>query len=585
MSNKAMLDHVVGEFDRYDRHWDDRMEIARDIYDLWRVKKPMRSLPWQNQVAVPLMVEAEQTISSRLFTALFPNDAPVDVRAEGESDPKKGIRIKSMLEHYFRLAHVQKHTIPCIRQSTLFGTGYLDAGTWFTKKQWVHTKAEDGVDVVRERKIVESRPSCQFVDFFEMFPHPEKLDPGDGLPIIRRYYRDAEFIKSLEDNGFFDTESLKEALETNVPHVGGTHGSGEQKKRDRYEILEYWGPFDVAYEKGGKELIDKAVPHWIMVVNRKVVIRGIPNPFNHQRSPYLRIKFMDDAIPSWFGVGIGQIGKPSVERIQKIVNQRLDNVDLVINKERVYNGNDPLINTKKLRVSAPGNLYRASDVNNIKDLMTHDVTQSSYREEEIAKTDFRESTGSTAYLQPTEGPKHRTAMGIEMLQGAAGMRFRPVLRKMEDELVQEMAQLFFSNLQQFLDEGRWVQVTGELQENEEDQIFIKPEDIQGRVLFMPTGISETLSKETQVNQLLRFKELTMNDPTINRREINNRIAELFGFKDIHKLTIQEQPINLNSSLSPEEQMMATQRMGEGADPRQIQAEMLKNIPQGGGPPA
>lgn len=571
-----MVDHVVHEFTRYENHWSDRMDKARDIYDLWKNKKPMRSYDWQNQVAVPLLVEAEQSISSRLFTALFPTEAPLDVRVEGDAKPTQGIRIKGILEHFFRAAAVKSRSLPMLRQSVLFGTGYLDVGTWYTKKQWL-MKGDN-----RREEIVESRPACNFVDFFEMFPHPEKLDVGDGLPIIRRSYRDAEYLKRLADNGFFDTGNLKEALETSLPDVSGS-GSATQKKRDRYEILEYWGPYTKEYtEKSDNNAVtrEKVIPHWIIVVNRKVKVRGIENPYNHQTEPYVRVKYLDDAKPSWFGVGVGEIGKPTVDRIQKIVNQRLDNVDLVLNRQGIYNGYDTLINPRKLKVSAPGQFHKASDINNIKFMNIPDVTQSSYEEERIAKDDFRESTGATQYLQPTEGPKHRTAMGIQMLQGAAGIRFKPILAKMELEFIQKAALFFFSNLQQFLPLGKWVTITGD--SGKKEPIMIEPKDIQAKVSFIPTGVSETVNKETQVQQLLRYKELTRDDPTINRSEINRRIGELFGFKDLDKMIVQQDPPMMGTSLSAKQQAMVNQRLAEGATPRQIQQEVMGPIPVEGG---
>ena len=85
----------------------------------------------------------------------------------------------------------------------------------------------------------------------------------------------------------------------------------------------------------------------------------------------------------------------------------------------------------------------------------------------------------------------------------------------------------------------------------------------------------------QIGQLLRFKELTANDPTINRREINKRIAEMMGFKDIAKLlTPSMQVQNQPGALSGKEQQYIQQRLAEGADANQIKMEMLGPAPMG-----
>jgi hypothetical protein len=103
--------------------------------------------------------------------------------------------------------------------------------------------------------------------------------------------------------------------------------------------------------------------------------------------------------------------------------------------------------------------------------------------------------------------------------------------------------------------------------------------IQTRAKFIPTGVSETLNKELQVGQLLRFKELTKDDPTVNRREINKRIAELMGFKDIPMILSPPQPVKQGGPLSPEEQMRIQQRVAEGATDDQIESEMFQDSNQ------
>jgi len=571
------VEHVKDEFERYEKFHQDRFSKDEKIYNMWNNKPPTKSLEWMNAINVPLMVEGEQTITPRLFTALFPTDAPVDVHVEGDAPEEQGIRIKGIIKHHFRVADVQGEVLPSLTQCTLFGTGYLEGGAWLVKKGYQHATDPNTGEVRRYFVPIEARPDCKAINYFEMFPHPAKRRVGDGLPIIRRRFIDGETLKALADSRF-DIAKLAEALESKPE---GTTGSPNQEinpeKEKEYEVLEYWGPWDEEVIMDGKPLVRKAVPWWGIVINRKVAIRSITNPFNHQMEPYCKFKLFEDPKPSWFGVGIGQIGQPTQERINKLVNQRLDNVDLVLNRMGIYNGNDNLINHKKLMVSKPGLFHKVSDINNIKWMDMPDVTQSSYEEEKIAKQDFREATGAVANLMPEIGQEHRTAMGIQLLQGAAGMRFRPVLRKMEIDLIQQLAMFFFSNLKQFMSEPEWVEITGK--QGEMKPIKITPEEIQAKVFFIPTGISETLDKETQVGQLLRFKEVTAQDPTINRQEINRRIAELFGFKDINKLlTPPQQGGQKPGGLSPQEERGIQQRLAEGATPEQIKQEMLGTPP-------
>jgi hypothetical protein len=84
-----------------------------------------------------------------------------------------------------------------------------------------------------------------------------------------------------------------------------------------------------------------------------------------------------------------------------------------------------------------------------------------------------------------------------------------------------------------------------------------------------------------IGQLLRFKELTINDPTVNRVEINKRLADLMGFRDIPALLTPQQPVQVQpGGLPPQMQQRIQQRVAEGATPEQIKLEMLGQPPEG-----
>lgn len=575
-----IVEYVAKEFQRYEAHWSDKFKQAEKYYDHWAGKPPAKDYDWENAVHVPMMLEAEQTITPRIYSALFPNEAPIDVATGGGARPDQAIKIKGLIAHHFRVSDVQYEASPAMTQNTLFGTCYMDTGSWFVKRGWLADQ-----DGNRNYQMIESRPNCKWVDFFQLFPHPNKLEIDDGLPLCRRQFVDSETIKSLFENPYFENQKLQEALSSKFSNDTLKKDSPNHympEEGEQYEMITYWGPWDEDYkDKDGRTKTRKAVPYWIIVINRKVAIRAIPNPYDHQSAPIVKGILYPDAKPSWFGVGIGQIGRPTQERLNKMVNQRLNNVDLVLNRQGFYNGNDPLLNPKNLQVSKPGKWHKVSDINgSIRWMDTPDVTASSYQEESLAKNDFRQATGATDTLSPApSGEQHRTAMGISMLQGAAGMRFRPVLRRLERDIVQQTAFFYFSNLKQFMTEDEWVMVTSD--NGETQPVLVTREEIQAKVFFIPTGISETLQKEQQIGQLLRFKEITMNDPTVNRQEINRRIAEMLGFKDIHKLLVpQQQPAQVQGGfITPEIGQSIRQRIAEGANPEQIKQEFLGNRPQ------
>ena len=578
LKNDPMVKFVVEEFERYEKYHFDRFNLAASIIDQWNNVPPPKSFDWMNNVHCPITFAAEQTITPRIFSAIFPNEAPVDVQVANDATEEQGIKIKDTLKHYYRLADVQGECLPSMTQNTLIGTGYVEA-PYLYRKAWQVDR-----DGNRYKAVVDRRPDCKSVNFFEMYPHPAKLRMNDELPLIRRRFCDAEFLKLLDSDPNSKFENLKAALNSESVRSRSTtllDSSGsfmDVKKRDEYELLEYWGGWDVSYIKDDKVVTKQAVPYWIIIVNRSVKVRATQNPYNFQHPPYAKFNLFPESVPSWFGLGIGAAGKPTQERINKIVNQRLDNVDLVLNKQGCYNGNDPLIKVKKLQVSKPGAWHMVSDtVSSLRWIDTPDVTASSYKEEEIAKADYREATGAVVPLMPAESGQHETASGINLLQGAAGIRFRPILRKIEKDLISNVSMMFLSHLQQFMVLPEWIRVITD--DGHTSPILIKPEDLQAKVYIVPTGISETLNKEVQIGQLLRYKEVSANDPTINQAELNRRIADLMGFKDIHKIVINQQPVRVGPGQLPGNvQQYIQQRLAEGASEEQIMLEVVGQMP-------
>ncbi|GAI14556.1 unnamed protein product, partial [marine sediment metagenome] len=85
------------------------------------------------------------------------------------------------------------------------------------------------------------------------------------------------------------------------------------------------------------------------------------------------------------------------------------------------------------------------------------------------------------------------------------------------------------------------------------------------------------NREMQINQLLQFKQLTMDDPTVNKAEINKRIAILFGFKDLDKLI---RPLTAEQEMA----MRQTLRGGGGAEGSPSSPGRSMPSPEGSGRP-
>ena len=132
-----MVVFVEKEFERFEKAHKDRFEEAKEIIEQWENKPPQKSYDWMNAVHVPITFASEQTITPRVFAAIFPTDTPIDVVVYGDqTTEEQGIKIKTALQHNFKQANVQNECLTPLTQNTLLGTGYVET-PYLYRKGWV----------------------------------------------------------------------------------------------------------------------------------------------------------------------------------------------------------------------------------------------------------------------------------------------------------------------------------------------------------------------------------------------------------------------------------------------------------------
>jgi len=131
----AMTTFVVNEFERYEKFHMERYENAAKVIKQWNNVPPPKTLDWMNQVHCPITFASEQTVTPRIFAALFPNEAPLDIKVYGKATEQQGILIRDTLKHYYRIADVQGECLPSLTQNTLIGTGYVES-PYLYRKAW-----------------------------------------------------------------------------------------------------------------------------------------------------------------------------------------------------------------------------------------------------------------------------------------------------------------------------------------------------------------------------------------------------------------------------------------------------------------
>lgn len=570
------VQYVLDQFKRSEDFYGDKKNRISQDEERWKGTPPPAPAGFEHghRIHLKLTWKAEKVLTSRIHSTLFPVEAPIDYEATGSEDEPLADGTKEMVRLYFKKAEVKSKSKPVIRQIVLHGTGMAEVSLKI-KKQLVYEKGAEikgeGIDT-----IVYDGPTFEFMDIREAFPDPNMREITDSYPFIRRRFMSLTDLEVTETEAqskgyskFQNLAKLREGLNKEKVKVEqdaiARREKSETTKGDDIEIIEMWHPY---WDYKGKKR-----PCWIMIANRQYELFTRSNPYWHQTPPYVKTVLFEDG--TFFGIGIAQAGESHEDLANELTNQRLDNVSIVINRQVKYDANDPKIDVRKLRVSKPGGIHACSNPQTsiIWDAPP-DVTQSSYIEVRDAVEHHREITGATTPIQAVSpAEQHKTASGMAMLIRTASERLKINLSEIEYNLIIRTADLFCAILYQFKDTDEIIRIIWD--EGKKKPVTVSPKDLLRELDFRATGMSETIAKELQIAQLLRFLEITRDDPTINRKEANKRLLYLMDIKDPEGL-VQEPPPTGGQAIrgiSPEEGNQIRERVGAGVSPRQIKAEI------------
>ncbi|HDY68082.1 MAG TPA: hypothetical protein ENH85_09845 [Candidatus Scalindua sp.] len=630
--------HIGDMWDEWDGFWGSKLSRFEDFYNRWKGQKPTRDKDWQSQFNKRLSWQSEKALTATMHNILFPTDAPIDKEATEDVDELSAILGKSMVSHWFKIGLFSKEFLSGIRASGIYGTGCFE-DDWFIRVEDVPRRVEEEIDdfrpmvgpdgnkifdeegnlrseVVGKRKIsrtgfkkevVEDRYRVRKTNIFAWRIHPHKLTDEDDFPVIKQEFVTFRDLKKMQERSqrlglqTFD-EKLMEEIEHDVFKVDETKatrlqkdGTFTDKKNPRLEILHYWG-LSPRKDKDNEEL-----PSWIMIINRKHTLRNIENPFWHKKPPLFHIVWTEDEKPSWYGIGIIEIGENAEDRANNIVNIRTDERKKNIKGGGRYVRSDPKILKTELYENTPGVWRGCTDINNIQpDIPLPKSTPDDYKEEEVATNDYREITGATASILPAADSKKGqpdTLGGMKLVRFQSAQRFKPDLSMMEKMGVRKMANRGYLLTQQFFTKPKAIKVFASKDEKKKlrlDEMYtVAPGQIIGKMNFYCTGLTETLEKGENIDRLLRFAEITGKIPPMqaitNYQNIEKRIALWLGFEDVEDFVLMDSQDPLGQPPQQQQQVPPPQAtitaklpvgQGQGGLPPELLARIAQSVQRG-----
>ena len=618
-------------WENWSEHWSSRFNDFEEYYDRWMGKPPSRDEDWQANFHKRLTWQAEKTLVARNHSAIFPTSAPIDGEATGVEDEFPKILGKSLVAHWFKVGKFSKEFLSAMRSAGIYGTGLFE-DEWYQRVEEIYEKEETeipqyspmvdefGNKILDEsgnirvmqngtrktlkekarKRVVEDRYRVKKANIFSWRVHPNKLDDDDDYPAIKQEFitydklleRQAE-LEKYNLGGFDNLDEIKKdrfkIKDEDIKRLQ-KDGSFIDDKDPRLEILHYWGLY--SEQEGEKDYNSNGEkrPMWIMVVNRRYLLKKTINPYWHKKPPLFHIVWTEDEKPSYYGIGLAQIGKSAEDRANITVNIRTDMKKKNVRGTGWYNATDKRIKKSHLTKNTPGFMRPCSDVNAA---FRYDnpptLTIEDYKEEETAVNDHREITGATTSILPTAdvSEQHRTLGGMQLLVGQAAQRLRPDLVMMELMGIRKIANRAFLLSRQFMTKAETIELIAsqsQLKQLGVNKIYqMTPEQIISKMDFYCTGLSETIDKAQNIDKLIKYAEVTGKIPALqaitNYQAIGKRIALWLGFEDVDDFVIgfnPNMPLQQMQQMMPQQQPMALPQQ----QPQGLPPEILQQIAQG-----
>ena len=408
-------------------------------------------------------------------------------------------------------------------ESCLLGTGIVKGPFNFYKRVHKWERDEDGNRSYNPHE--KTVPRIEMVSLWDFHPDPSATNIDDCEYVIQRHRMNRQQLRALIKRPHFDAMAIEECLAKGPNYEDKYYEDTIREDEtepyyqgNRYEVLEYWGVLDskMAGEAGLPEASEMSEFDELQVniwVCGTMVIRCVLNPFTPARIPFQVFPYEVNPYQLW-GVGVAE----NMEDAQKLMNghvrMAIDNLALAGNL--VFDVDEASLVPGQNMDIFPGKIFRRQSgvtgtaINGLKFPNTAGENIQMY---EISRRLADEETGIPSIMHGQTGVSGtgRTAAGLSMLMGSAGLSMKTVIKNIDDMLLKPLGEAYFQWNMQF---------------NEES------EDIEGDLEIKPRGVAAVMQKEVRTQRLTSLLQTVSNPMLAPFIKIPNLMRELAIAQDI-----------------------------------------------------
>ena len=453
-----------------------------------------------------------------------------------------------------------------IFESSLLGTGIIKGPFNFYKRVHKWERDDNGQrNYVPYEKIV---PRIEYVSVWDFHPDPSATSIEDCEYVIQRHRMNRQQLRGLIQRPYFDANAIEEALAKGAnyedKYYEDTIREDETEpyyQESRFEVLEYWGVIDKKYaDEVGMEGVEEMSEFDQVQVNVWVcgneIIRCVANPFTPARIPFQAFPFEINPYQLW-GVGVAENMEDAQLLMNGHVRMAIDNLALAGNL--VFDVDEASLVPGQNMDIFPGKIFRRQSgvsgtaINGLKFPNTAGENIQMYQ---ISRQLADEETGIPSIMHGQTGVTGtgRTAAGLSMLMGSAGLAMKTVIKNIDDNLLKPIGEAYFQWNMQF---------------NE------NVDDIEGDLEIKPRGVAAVMQKEVRSQRLTSLLQTVANPMLAPFIKIPNLMRELAIAQDIDPDTLvnDANEAQIYAEMLKGMQQDAQQGTGEGASPDSQQQGM------------
>ena len=409
-----------------------------------------------------------------------------------------------------------------IFESVLMGTGIVKGPFTHVKTvhKWENVDGEGKVYTPYARDI----PKIESVSCWDLYPDPIATNMEDCDFVIQRHKMNRSQLKNLMNMPMFNADAIREILTGGGNYVDKYFESIirddeylSRSAQERFEVLEYWGTVDSSFMneigadvEGIDELDQIQVNVWVC---GNQIIRAVANPFTPHRIPFQVFPYEISPYQIW-GIGVPENMEDAQMLMNGHVRMAIDNLTLAGNL--IFDVDETSLVPGQNYDIFPGKIFRRQSgvtgtaVNGIKFPNTAGENIQMY---DKARQLADEETGipSIMHGQPGVSGTGRTAAGLSMLLGSAGLSIKTVIKNIDDHMIKPLGEAFFQWNMQF---------------NEDNP------DIVGDLEIKPRGVASVMQKEVRSQRLTALLQTVANPMLAPFIKIPNLLKELAISQDI-----------------------------------------------------